>query len=76
MKGIKYKFHDIELMKLENLEPWYIRMNPKGLVPTLKHGHSVIPESDEILKFLDVHFSELTKLLLFETAGRIFVVVF
>ena len=35
-----------------------MKMNPGGVVPTLKHGYNIIPESDEILRYLDVHFSK------------------
>ena len=58
VKGINYKYHNIDLIRFVNLEPWYLKMNPSGVVPTLKHGYNIIPESDEILKYLDVHFSK------------------
>ena len=59
IKGINYKYHNVELLKFEHLEPWYLKMNPGGVVPTLKHGYNIVPESDEILRYLDVHFSKL-----------------
>ncbi len=61
MKGIKYKLHEIDLLKFAHLEPWYLKLNPGGVVPTLRHGNSVIPESDEILRYMDVHFSEFSR---------------
>ena len=50
-------YHNVNILNFENLEPCYLKMNPAGVVPTLKHGYNIIPELDEILKYLDVHFS-------------------
>jgi glutathione S-transferase len=41
-KGAAYqnRLVDIEL-RLQNYEPWYLRLNPRGVVPTLVHGDHV-----------------------------------
>jgi glutathione S-transferase len=49
------RFVDIEL-RLTNYEPWYLRLNPKGVVPTLVHGERVVTDSARILKYIDEAF--------------------
>lgn len=62
-KGVAYedRFVDIEL-RLTNYEPWYLRLNPKGVVPTLLHGERVVTDSARILEYVDEAFEgeELT----------------
>lgn len=62
-KGVPYedRFVDIEL-RLTNYEPWYLRLNPKGVVPTLVHGERVVTDSARILEYVDQAFEgpELT----------------
>jgi glutathione S-transferase len=56
-KGVLYedRFVDIEL-RLTNYEPWYLRLNPKGVVPTLVHGERVVTDSARILAYVDEAF--------------------
>ena len=49
------RFVDIEL-RLTNYEPWYLRLNPNGVVPTLVHGERVVTDSVRILKYIDEAF--------------------
>ncbi len=46
---------DIEL-RLENFEPWYLRLNPRGVVPTLVHGDRVVTDSALIIRYIDEAF--------------------
>ncbi len=46
---------DIEL-RLQNYEPWYMRLNPRGVVPTLVHGDRVVTDSARILRYVDETF--------------------
>jgi glutathione S-transferase len=57
-KGVAYedRFVDIEL-RLTNYEPWYVRLNPKGVVPTLVHGERVVTDSARILEYVDGAFA-------------------
>eukprot|EP00288_Rhodomonas_lens_P009380 CAMPEP_0177738824 /NCGR_PEP_ID=MMETSP0484_2-20121128/26668_1 /TAXON_ID=354590 /ORGANISM="Rhodomonas lens, Strain RHODO" /LENGTH=144 /DNA_ID=CAMNT_0019252785 /DNA_START=42 /DNA_END=473 /DNA_ORIENTATION=+ len=32
---------------------WFMKMNPKGLVPVLRHRDTVVVESDDINKYID-----------------------
>ena len=42
----------------ENLEPWYIKLNPNAVVPTLDHDGRIIIESCVICEYLDDVFPE------------------
>lgn len=52
-KGLPFNRHEISLMKSEQLSPEYLRLNPKGQVPTLVHDGVSLPESCAILAFLE-----------------------
>lgn len=43
----------------ENLEPWYVALNPNGVVPTLDHDGKIIIESCVILEYLEDLFPEV-----------------
>ncbi|MDA0238920.1 MAG: glutathione S-transferase family protein [Proteobacteria bacterium] len=43
----------------ENLEPWYIKLNPNGVVPTLDHDGKIVIESCVILEYLEDLFPEV-----------------
>ena len=49
------RFVDIE-MRLQNFEPGYLRLNPKGVVPTLVHGERVVTDSARIIRYIDESF--------------------
>jgi glutathione S-transferase len=49
------RFVDIE-MRLQNLEPGYLRLNPRGVVPTLVHGGRVVTDSAKIIRYIDDAF--------------------
>jgi glutathione S-transferase len=49
------RFVDIE-MRLQNFEPQYLRLNPRGVVPTLVHGDRVVTDSARIIRYVDEAF--------------------
>ncbi|MBD2258533.1 glutathione S-transferase family protein [Pseudanabaena sp. FACHB-2040] len=55
-KNIAWKSHIVNWLTFENLQPNYIRLNPKGVVPTLVHNGKVICDSAVIIRHLDQHF--------------------
>ncbi|KAB8315948.1 glutathione S-transferase family protein [Tolypothrix campylonemoides VB511288] len=55
-KNLEWKHHSINLLTFENLQPSYIRLNSKGVVPTLIHDGKVITDSAVIVRYLDEQF--------------------
>jgi glutathione S-transferase len=49
------RFVDIEI-RLQNFEPKYLRLNPRGVVPTLVHGDRVVTDSARIIRYIDESF--------------------
>ena len=43
----------------ENLEPWYVKLNPNGFVPTLDHDGNIIIESCVIIEYLEDLYPEV-----------------
>jgi len=58
LKKIPWESHILDLRAKENLSPWYLGINPRGLVPTLVHDGTVHIESNDILAYLEQRFPE------------------
>lgn len=57
-KQVEYRKHPIDIeLRLENYEPWYLRLNPGAVVPTLAHGDRVVTDSARILRYVDESFA-------------------
>ncbi|XP_072013178.1 ganglioside-induced differentiation-associated protein 1-like [Amphiura filiformis] len=52
-KGVPYQRQIISIHSGESIEPWYMRIQPNGTVPTLKHGKIIKTDSKFIIKYLD-----------------------
>ena len=52
-KGVDFETEIVNLPGQETQSPWYLKINPKGEVPALKHGDTIISGSDEILEYLE-----------------------
>jgi glutathione S-transferase len=55
-KNIAWESHPIDLGRLENLSPFYMGINPRGLVPCLVHDGQVHIESNDIILYLERAF--------------------
>ncbi|MBH8553771.1 glutathione S-transferase family protein [Nostocaceae cyanobacterium CENA357] len=55
-KNLEWKSRLINLLAFENLQPSYMRLNPRGVVPTLIHNGQVITDSVMIIRYLDEQF--------------------
>ncbi len=58
LKGIEWESHQIDLGKSEHYTPWYLGINPRGLVPALILDGTVHIESNDIIQLLDQKFPE------------------
>jgi len=56
LKGIPWQPHPIDLPGNENFRPWFLGINPRGLVPVLVHDGEVHIESDDIIQYLEKKF--------------------
>ena len=52
-KGMDWEGVYIDILKGEQFDPAYVRLNPKSVVPTLVHDDLVIPDSTVIIEYLD-----------------------
>jgi glutathione S-transferase len=55
-KGLAFEIRWLGLGLMDQKQPWYLKLNPNGLVPTLVHGERVIYESNVINEYLDAIF--------------------
>jgi glutathione S-transferase len=56
LKGIPWQSHHIDLPANENFQPWFLGINPRGLVPVLVHDGAVHIESNDIITYLEKIF--------------------
>ena len=56
--GLDWTSHPVNLMKHENATPWFLGINPRGVVPVLVHDGVVHVESNDIITYLDAQFAQ------------------
>ncbi len=56
LKGIAWESHLVDLPANENFKPWFLGINPRGLVPVLVHDGAVHIESNDIIQYLERTF--------------------
>jgi glutathione S-transferase len=56
LKGIPWESHLVDLRANENFRPWFLGINPRGLVPVLVHDGAVHIESNDIIQHLEKAF--------------------
>jgi len=57
-KGLEWESRHLNLRAGDTQTPEYLRLNPKGVVPTLEHDGHIVPESSIILEYLEDAFPE------------------
>jgi len=57
-KDLEWTGRHIDLPSKENLQPWYLELNPLGVVPTLVHEERPVIESSIICEYLEDKFPE------------------
>ena len=58
LKAVKWESHPVDLRANENFRPWFLGINPRGLVPVLVHDGAVHIESNDIIQYLEKKFPE------------------
>ena len=58
-KGLDFVSHYVDLLRFEQHEPDFVRLNPNGQVPVLVHDGAVITESTVINEYLEDVFPEV-----------------
>ena len=53
-KGLEWTSHHVDIVnKRDNVQGWYVKLNPNGVVPTLDHDGYIVIESNIIIEYLD-----------------------
>ncbi len=56
-KGVRYGRRLVDIgPAMRNYEPWYARINPRMVIPTLQHGERIVCDSAVILRYIDANF--------------------
>ncbi|MFZ3361335.1 MAG: glutathione S-transferase family protein [Xanthobacteraceae bacterium] len=56
LKNIPWQSHPVDLPGNENFQPWFLGINPRGLVPVLVDDGAVHIESNDIIQHLEKKF--------------------
>lgn len=57
-KGLPFEIRWLNLGLMDQKQPWYLKLNPNGLVPTFLHDGRTLYESNVINEYLDAVFPE------------------
>jgi glutathione S-transferase len=57
-KGLEWESRHLNLRAGEHQRDWYVKLNPRAVVPTLIDGDIVVPESNVINEYLDERFPD------------------
>ncbi len=57
-KDIVWESHHVDLRKRQHATPWFLSINPRGVVPVLVHDGVVHVESNDIMEYVDMLQSE------------------
>jgi glutathione S-transferase len=62
-KGLSWESINVDLFKTAQYDPKYLKLNPKGVVPTLVHDEKPIIESTLICEYIDRTFPQPPQLI-------------
>jgi ganglioside-induced differentiation-associated protein 1 len=62
-KGLDWEPIKVDLFKTEQYDPKYLKLNPKGVVPTLVHDGKAVIESTLICEYIDETFPQAPQLI-------------
>ena len=52
-KGADFEFNYVDVLRFEQHQPEYLKLNPDGTVPTIVHDGKIMTESTQALQYLD-----------------------
>ena len=55
-KGVEYESHYLDLLKFDQHQPEYLKINPDGTIPAMVHGDLVLTESTPMMEYVDEAF--------------------
>jgi GSH-dependent disulfide-bond oxidoreductase len=55
-KGVEYESHYLDLLKFDQHQSDYLRINPDGTIPAMVHGDRVLTESTPMMEYVDEAF--------------------
>ena len=55
-KGVAFDSHYIDMLKFDQHQPDYLKVNPQGTIPAMTHGDLVLTESTAIMEYVDEAF--------------------
>jgi GSH-dependent disulfide-bond oxidoreductase len=55
-KGVEYRSHYLDLLKFDQHQPEYLKINPDGTIPALVHDERVFIESTPMMEYIDEEF--------------------
>jgi len=55
-KKVDYDLVEVGLYGSGGKPDWFMKLNPKGLVPVLKHGSKGVTESNDVCRYIDANF--------------------
>ncbi|XP_055816464.1 glutathione S-transferase zeta class-like isoform X2 [Solanum dulcamara] len=58
LKGLEYEYKAVNLLKGEERDPEYLKLNPLGYVPTLVDGDAIIADSFAIIMYLEEKYPQ------------------
>ena len=68
-KGLAWQAVNVNLFKAEQYDPEYLKLNPRGLVPTLVHDGRPVIESTLICEYIDEVFAQPPQLIPWSMKG-------
>ena len=54
-KEVEFKSHIINIINNENQSEWYLKINPRGEVPSMRFEDEIIIGSDNIIQYVENH---------------------
>ncbi len=55
-KGVDYQSHYLDLLKFDQHQPEYLKINPDGTIPAMVHDGRVLTESTPMMEYIDEQF--------------------